>query len=47
MTMCDKLTEKEIREVKHIIITRSNIKYLGITLPKQVEDFNKSMKFSN
>jgi hypothetical protein len=31
------LTEKEIRETTHFTIAMNNIKYLGVTLTKQVK----------
>jgi len=34
----DKQAEKEIREITHIKIVKSNIKFLGVTLTKQVKD---------
>ena len=42
----DKQTEKEIRERKPFTIATSNIKYLGVTLTKQVKDlYNKNFKY--
>jgi hypothetical protein len=34
----DKLSEKEIRHTTHFIEARNNIKYLGVTLTKQLKD---------
>jgi hypothetical protein len=34
----DKQAEKEIREMTPFTIVTNNIKYLGVTLTKQVED---------
>jgi hypothetical protein len=34
----DKQAEKEIREITPFIIVTNNIKYLGVTLTKQVKD---------
>jgi hypothetical protein len=34
----DKWTEKEIRETTPFIVVTNNIKYLGVTLTKQVKD---------
>ena len=34
----DKWAEKEIREITFFTITKNNIKYLGVTLTKQVKD---------
>ena len=34
----DKLAEKEIREKIHFTIVTNNIKYLGVTLTKEVKD---------
>ena len=34
----DKQTEKEIRETSSFTIVTNNIKYLGVTLTKQVKD---------
>jgi hypothetical protein len=44
----DKQAEKEIREATSFTIVTNNIKYLGVTLTKQVKDLNdknfKSLK---
>ena len=41
----DKQAEKEIREATPFTIVSSNIKYLGMTLTKQVKDlFDKNFK---
>jgi hypothetical protein len=41
----DKQTEKEIRETTPFTIVTNNIKYLGVTLTKQVKDLdNKNFK---
>ena len=41
----DKQAEKEIRETTPFIIATNNIKYLGVTLTKQVKDlYNKNFK---
>jgi hypothetical protein len=41
----DKQAEKEIRETTPFTIVTSNIKYLGVTLTKQVQDlYNKNFK---
>ena len=41
----DKWTEKEIRETSPFTIATNNIKYLGVTLTKQVEDlYDKNFK---
>ena len=41
----DKENEKEIRETSPFTIATNNIKYLGITLTKEVKDlFNKNFK---
>jgi hypothetical protein len=41
----DKQAEKEIRETTHFIIVTNNIKYLGVTLTKEVKDlYNKDFK---
>ena len=41
----DKQTEKEIRETSPFTIATNNIKYLGVTLTKQVEDlYDKDFK---
>ena len=40
-----KKTEKEIRETTLFTIVTSNIKYLGVTLTKQVKDlYDKNFK---
>ena len=42
----DKVTEKEIRERSHFTISTYTIKYLEITLTKEVKDmFDKNIKF--
>jgi hypothetical protein len=42
----DKWTEKEIREMTPFTIVTNNIKYLGITLTKQVKDlYDKNFMF--
>jgi hypothetical protein len=42
----DKQAEKEIRETTHFTIITNNIKYLGMTLTKQVKDlYDKNFKF--
>jgi hypothetical protein len=42
----DKQAEKEIRETVPFTIVTSNIKYLGVTLTKQVKDlYDKNFKF--
>jgi hypothetical protein len=44
----DKQAEKEIRETTPFTIIKNNIKYLGVTLTKEVKDLNdknfKSLK---
>ena len=44
----DKWAEKEIREMTHFTIVTNNIKYLAVTLTKQVKDLHdknfKSLK---
>jgi hypothetical protein len=44
----DKQAEKEIRETTPFIVVTNNIKYLGVTLTKEVKDLNvknfKSLK---
>jgi hypothetical protein len=41
----DKQAEKEIREMTLFIIVANNIKYLGVTLTKQVKDlYDKNFK---
>jgi len=41
----EKQAEKEIREMTPFIIDPNNIKYLGVTLTKQVKDlYNKNFK---
>ena len=41
----DKQTEKEIRERTPFTIVTNNIKYLGVTLTKQVKDlYDKNFK---
>jgi hypothetical protein len=41
----DKQAEKEIRETTSFTIVTNNIKYLGVTLTKQVEDmYGKNFK---
>jgi hypothetical protein len=41
----DKLAEKEIRETTPFSIVTNNIKYLGVTLMKQVKDlYDKNFK---
>jgi hypothetical protein len=41
----DKWTEKEIRETTPFIIVTNNIKYLGVTLNKEVKDlYDKNFK---
>jgi hypothetical protein len=41
----DKQTEKEIREMTPFTIVTNNIKYLGVTLTKQVKDlYDKNTK---
>jgi hypothetical protein len=43
----DKQTEKEIRETTPFTIITNNIKYLGVTLTKQVKDlYDKNFKSS-
>jgi hypothetical protein len=43
----DKRDEKEIRKITPFIILTNNIKYLGVTLPKQVKDlYNKNIQVS-
>ena len=37
----DKQAEKEIREITPFTIATNNIKYLGVTLTKQVKDVYK------
>lgn len=40
------MTKKEIRETALFIIALNNIKYLGVTLTKQVKDgYDKNAKF--
>ena len=42
----DKEAEKEIREITPFIIVTNNIKYLGVTLTKQVNDlYDKNFKY--
>jgi len=42
----DKLAEKEIRERTSFTVATNNIKYLGVTLTKQVKDlYDKNSKF--
>jgi hypothetical protein len=42
----DKQTEKEIRETTPFTIVTNNIKYLGVTLTKEVKDlYDKNFKF--
>jgi hypothetical protein len=42
----DKQDKKEIRETTPLIIATNNIKYLGITLTKQVKDlYDNNFKF--
>jgi hypothetical protein len=42
----DKPAEKEIRETTPFIIVTNNIKYLGVTLTKEVKDlYVKKFKF--
>ena len=36
----DKQAERVIRETTHITILTNNIKYLGVTLTKEVKDLN-------
>ena len=44
----DKETEKEIRGMTPVTIASNNIKYLGVTLNKQVKDlYNKNFKCLN
>jgi hypothetical protein len=40
----DKQVEKEIRETPLFMIVTNNIKYLGVTLTKQVRDLYKNLK---
>jgi len=41
----DKQAEKEIREMTPFTIATNNIKYLGVTLTKQVKDlYDKNLK---
>ena len=41
----DKLAEKEIRETTPFTIVTNNIKYLGVTLTKEVKDlYDKNFK---
>ena len=41
----DKQVEKEIREITPFTIVRKNIKYLGVTLTKEVKDvYDKNFK---
>ena len=41
----DKQTEKEIRETTHFSIGTNNIKYVGVTLTKEVKDlYDKNFK---
>ena len=41
----DKQAEKECRERKHFTIVTNNIKYLGVTLTKEVKDlYDKNFK---
>jgi hypothetical protein len=41
----DKLSEKEIRESTPFTVVTNNIKYLGVTLTKQVKDlYDKNFK---
>jgi hypothetical protein len=37
----DKRTEREIRETTHFTILTNNIKYLAVTLTKEVKDLNE------
>ena len=40
-----KQAQKEIREITHFTISMNNIKYLGVTLTKQVKDlYDKNFK---
>ena len=42
----DKWTEKEIRETTPFTIVTNNIKYLGVTLTKEVKDlYDKNFKY--
>jgi hypothetical protein len=41
----DKLTEKEIRETTPFTIVTNNMKYLGVTITKEVKDlYDKNLK---
>jgi ABC-type amino acid transport substrate-binding protein len=41
----NKQAEKEIRETTPLSIVTNNIKYLGVTLPKEVKDlYDKKLK---
>jgi hypothetical protein len=41
----DKPNEKEIRETAHFTMVTNNIKYVGVTLTKEVKDlYNKGTK---
>jgi hypothetical protein len=40
----DRQAEKEIRETTHFTIVTNNIKYLGLTLTKEVKDLYKNFK---
>jgi hypothetical protein len=41
----DKQAEKKIRETTHFTIVTNNIKYLGVTLTKEVQDlYDKNFK---
>ena len=42
----DKQAEKEIRETTHFTIATNSLRYLGVTLTKQVKDlYDKKSKF--
>jgi hypothetical protein len=42
-----KQAEKEIREITHFLIITNNIKFLGVTLTKEVKDlYDKNFKVS-
>jgi hypothetical protein len=43
----DKQAEKEIRETTRFTIATNNIKYLGVTLTKQVKDLYSNTTFLN
>ena len=44
----DKQAEKEIREATHFTNVTNNIKYLGVTLTKEVKDlYDKNFKSLN